>query len=1334
MEKALQYNSINISSIYTSILFILCITTYSVQAQDNFLCSNELYQVVNGKELKKLDPAKGSYELIGVSNINYNGAGLNKEDGYIYGISGNNLIKVNNTGEGTNLGAISNFSALSYSGDFDTNGNWYSFKKSGSSFIMNTIDVSNTNAIVAIEDNATVLTGVGTPANCADISYNVLTGKFYGMNSGYINEFDPINKTVKVIGNYYNVADTGSYGAVWADSNGNVYFFNNNTGNIYRASFNSNGSIDSFSFISTSEPNGSNDGIGCSSAAAPSFPEICNNGIDDDNDGLTDCEDPDCSESSDCKITGSIVSSKKGVHNSFVTYQVFLTNVTSKKQTFTATETLPAGFKFVQDTIDFDGKGFTDFKLQPIENDTNAIKWGNITLEVDETIRIAYDVFIDPSVQTGDYVNNFTISDNLLLENKLQTTIEINDNYTPKSYECEPAFYQVYKKKGKNQPNVYGKLNPITGDYDPIAIASDYANGLGFDVNTGLVYGASGKKFIQLDADGTVIYKGIDFNKKVYRGDIDATGKWYGVDGNDMVIIDLNTIAIIARHENQGLAGWDIAYNKDGNFYSTSNGKLYKYDTTTNTKSTVGTITGTNIPTTGYGAQWTGADGYLYASNNSTGKIIRIDVNTLQARVVSFSIDGLSKNDGFSCPTTVPAIYGYEYGDNSNVPEAKILTYQQDIGSDNIPENNLVWLGSTSTYDSSNPANALADGDLDDGIRITNEVTNGEITVTMGLNSNFNTTAYYLIGLDWDNDGTFDTVINKSTPINGAKTVEEKITAPTNFMHGNINLRTIVSEDVLSKDNIIGKITSLGEIEDNIYTLAIPEICDNGIDDNGNGLIDCDDPSCTSANNHCTYTTTSGGNDGGLESNSRLAEKIAKRNYNRTKNNKTNLKINTTSRNFKTYKRSYKANAKIKYDLVHLVPQDAIPNTEAFLSTPNDLIAITNATETLSVDYFNKNARRGSVLSTKSNDGVYEHTKVICDRVIGTSILNMWHVAMYKTQKLIVTKQQNKDGTIEYSCSFSFYEDDTNTVQIESHWNLSNYTRSAKYYNFQVWADNTTNLIAIVEKTIENIIKTAKAPVNFKVTELPEVFVKNASYSNHKLTLNLINLSGTKKVNIKGNYLSTETDDTTLFNNSYMLAGTREDTLILDTDGVYAMGITLNESETTVSDAIYFADGVWGLDIDESVEEITSFDIYKDVQSENPEDLYIERGIQIKGILKNQMAIYRSLKSNFEGTDISNYNAFRLESKGIEGQEVEIVFVDNTIEAWENQVRTHISLSNESKENYIDFSIITTDKNQLKNIFMIVFIIKNNEEEDNYGINSTKFYKCHSRPNNRRHD
>ena len=66
----------------------------------------------------------------------------------------------------------------------------------------------------------------------------------------------------------------------------------------------------------------------------------------------------------------------------------------------------------------------------------------------------------------------------------------------------------------------------------------------------------------------------------------------------------------------------------------------------------------------------------------------------------------------------------------------------------------------------------------------------------------------------------------------------------------------------------------------------LQEICDNGIVDDMDGLIDCEDASCSN-NGNCDAITppTSGANEGGLESNNRLSNKINKRNYNRTKTN-----------------------------------------------------------------------------------------------------------------------------------------------------------------------------------------------------------------------------------------------------------------------------------------------------------------------------------------------------------------------------------------------------------------------------------------------------------------
>ena len=186
----------------------------------NFTCDSQLYQVVDNKTLKVLEPSTGQYQTIGSSSINYNGAGYNSEDGYIYGIgSGTKLLRIDNTGQSTDLGAISNFSALSYSGDFDLNGNWYSLKKNGSSWVANLIDVS-VQPPSAQEFTLTELGGVAAAVKTNDIAYNVVTHKFYGMQDGLIMEFDHLNHTVRAIADYSLESESGGYGAVWADESG----------------------------------------------------------------------------------------------------------------------------------------------------------------------------------------------------------------------------------------------------------------------------------------------------------------------------------------------------------------------------------------------------------------------------------------------------------------------------------------------------------------------------------------------------------------------------------------------------------------------------------------------------------------------------------------------------------------------------------------------------------------------------------------------------------------------------------------------------------------------------------------------------------------------------------------------------------------------------------------------------------------------------------------------------------------------------------------------------------------------------------------------------------
>ena len=121
-------------------------------------------------------------------------------------------------------------------------------------------------------------------------------------------------------------------------------------------------------------------------------------------------------------------------------------------------------------------------------------------------------------------------------------------------------------------------------------------------------------------------------------------------------------------------------------------------------------------------------------------------------------------------------------------------------------------------------------------------------------------------------------------------------------------------------------------------TAPVPqEICDNGIDDDGDGLIDCQDPSC-SGYGECDVVDpeTSGGNEGGLESNGRLSDAINKRNYNRAKTSFTFDKSTAPRLSRSQFYGDIRENG---FTLQDFIPLDIINEEAVIESTPTDLVA-----------------------------------------------------------------------------------------------------------------------------------------------------------------------------------------------------------------------------------------------------------------------------------------------------------------------------------------------------------------------------------------------------------
>lgn len=263
-----------------------------VDCELTFSCSSDLYQVISGV-LKIFDPVSSSYTVVGSSGIgSYNGAGYNVEDGYIYGIaSGNHLIRINNTGAATDLGEVANWSAATYRADVDTSGNWISYN-SGANPTLTVIDIDATPLTMQLS----ALTNLhsGNIPGVADITFNPKTAKFYGMANGLqLVEIDPPNLTIDVVADFDG--SSGGFGAAWSDRDGNSYFSNNSTGEIYAVKFDSTSAPYDLKIVAYGEVTSNNDGINCI-LSNPPVETDCGDGIDNDGDGVVDNEDADCKE------------------------------------------------------------------------------------------------------------------------------------------------------------------------------------------------------------------------------------------------------------------------------------------------------------------------------------------------------------------------------------------------------------------------------------------------------------------------------------------------------------------------------------------------------------------------------------------------------------------------------------------------------------------------------------------------------------------------------------------------------------------------------------------------------------------------------------------------------------------------------------------------------------------------------------------------------------------------------------------------------------------------------------------------------------------------------
>lgn len=402
-------------------------------------------------------------------------------------------------------------------------------------------------------------------------------------------------------------------------------------------------------------------------------------------------------------------------------------------------------------------------------------------------------------------------------------------------------------------------------------------------------------------------------------------------------------------------------------------------------------------------------------------------------------------------------------------------------------------------------------------------------------------------------------------------------------------------------------------------------------------------------------TGTSGGGDGGLESNGTLARTLAQTLYARRQ-----VRQRTPERAPRPYPFEPGLAAKTAdlTSLIALIPATGPRASQALVVSPEDLLPVTNATGVFAVDYVRFDGRRLAALfaTTTPAGEIYEHTKVVCDRLRGATLEAVRHLDI-DGHPFVLSELRQADGSVDEAVSFVVYRQGSAFV-VDSRFRHDEYRppqQPGDVFNFQVWSlskDYTADLVRQVLAALA-----AEGPVTFVNTSdappaLPRVFVRAGQYAQGHLTLSVYNAAGAGRLRLSGGTLSrTEGGTRETFEKELLLPRPGPGappvvSVTVPVGPVYDAAFFVEADGSPGKDQLYLADGAWGYAADEATVEAFSLTPQDGESLEVPGRWTVERSAHLQGRVTTWSVLFRYLQSNGRPLDLSAYQYVEFTARG----------------------------------------------------------------------------------------
>ena len=408
-----------------------------------------------------------------------------------------------------------------------------------------------------------------------------------------------------------------------------------------------------------------------------------------------------------------------------------------------------------------------------------------------------------------------------------------------------------------------------------------------------------------------------------------------------------------------------------------------------------------------------------------------------------------------------------------------------------------------------------------------------------------------------------------------------------------------------------------------------------------------------------TTRSSSSGGDGGLESDGALAMLIGRRDVDRTlaradaarqRRAPAPLVMLSAAPQARTA-----ASASSDLDLAALIPAQGPGASTAYVTTPEDLLQITNARAILAADYLQEDGDRiGAMLAVLTPAGqTYDHTKAICDRVKGSRLSSVRTVDA-DGARYVLLQVDRPDGSVDYAISVVAYpEGDGYTL--DSRFRAEEYEiadGSGDVLNVQTWASTPEAALALVRQMVSTLdTQTTVETRNwgFTMPTVPAVYVHAGEYTPGYLLIDVANTTGASQtVRLSGTTAAVEEGERTSFERSVTVPaeGLRVE---VPTGAIFDAGFSVVASDSAsgsaVTDYVYLADGVWTYTSGNPTDELShSVEAGGLVAGHNLRP--VERRARLAGTADTWAGLFRSLQPGSRPVDLTEFSALAFEVRG----------------------------------------------------------------------------------------